>query len=318
MKQIIPLIIAATALTASIAQAETPDIHSGDIPAAIQSIYNPEIPDTLTFAGQLIDFDRVDMYERLDREVTSVTFGHGNTLLLIKRANRLFPEMAPLLKQAGAPEDLLYLACVESTLNPRAVSPAGAVGLWQFMPSTARQYGLEVNEWVDERYDIEKETLAAARYLLSAYARYGNWESAMAAYNAGSARISGQMESQLADTSFDLYLNEETSRYVFRILATKMVMENPARYGLHLTASQLYQPIQYTTIEVTGPVDDWAAWAETHGTTYAQLRNANLWIRATSLPNPDGRTYMVRIPTQQSLYRSTAPIEIFNKNWVSD
>ena len=239
------LIFGAISISASSAQETFAPQRSH--PSYVVAITNPQIPKSLEFAGQHIDFDRVDMYERLDRELTAMTYTHGNTLLLIKRANKYFPVIAPILKKNGVPEDLLYLACVESILNPCAVSPAKAAGMWQFMASTAKQYGLEVNEWVDERYDIEKETEAACRYLKKAYAEYGNWESAAAAYNGGPARITTELDAQMADTSFDLQLVDETSRYVFRILATKMIMENPGSYGFTLTADQLYQPSEYKT-----------------------------------------------------------------------
>lgn len=187
---------------------------------------NPEVPKSMTFAGVKVDLDREDMYERMDRELSSLVYGHGNTLLTIKRANKYFPVMAPILRSNGIPEDLLYLACVESYLNPRAYSVAKAAGIWQFIPATARQYGLEVSDEVDERYNLEKATAAACRYLKSAYTRYGNWESVMASYNGGMARISGELSKQGVNTSFDLYLTDETSRYVFRIMAMKAVMEN--------------------------------------------------------------------------------------------
>lgn len=280
------------------------------------TVENPEIPASVDFAGQKIDFDRVDMYERLDRELTSMAYTHGNTLLLIKRANKYFPLLAPILKKNGVPNDLLYLACVESTLNQRAYSPAKAAGLWQFIPSTARQYGLEVNEWVDERYNIEKETEAACKYLKKAYGMYGNWESAAASYNGGTNRITTELESQLATSAFDLYLVDETSRYMFRILATKLIMENPTKYGFHLKAHQLYQPMDFTTVEVNTPVADWPSWAEDHGITYSQLREANPWIRAKSLPNKTSKTYMVKIPKKDSLFRSKAGIHVYNTNWV--
>ncbi len=280
------------------------------------TVENPEIPETIEFAGQKIDFDRVDMYERLDRELTSMAYTHGNTLLLIKRANKYFPILAPILKKNGVPNDLLYLACVESTLNQRAYSPAKAAGLWQFIPSTARQYGLEVNEWVDERYNIEKETEAACKYLKKAYGMYGNWESAAASYNGGTNRITSELESQLATSAFDLYLVDETSRYMFRILATKLIMENPTKYGFHLKAHQLYQPLDFTTVEVSTPVADWPTWAEEHGITYSQLREANPWIRAKSLPNKSSKTYKVKIPKKDSLYRSKAGIHVYNTNWL--
>lgn len=283
----------------------------------IVAITNPQIPRSIKFADQVIDLDRVDMYERLDRELTSLTYTHGNTLLLIKRANKYFPILAPILKKNGVPEDLLYLACVESILNPLAYSPAKAAGLWQFMATTAKQYGLEVNEWVDERYDIEKETEAACRYLKKAYDNYGNWESAAASYNGGTTRITNELDAQIADSAFDLYLVDETSRYMFRILATKLIMENPTAYGFMLTPEQLYQPMKYNTVKVSTPVQNWADWAKNHGITYAQLRAANPWIRAKSLPNKTGKTYAVKIPTEESLYRSTAPVTVYNSNWIA-
>lgn len=281
-------------------------------------VENPEIPASMEFAGQKIDLDRTDMYERMDRELTSMVYTHGNTLLLIKRANKYFPVLAPILKHNRVPADLLYLACVESTLNQRAYSPAKAAGLWQFMPATAKQYGLEVNEWVDERYNIEKETEAACAYLKKAHAEYGNWESAAASYNGGTTRITKELEAQLADSAFDLYLVDETSRYMFRILATKLVMENPAKYGFHLKAEQLYRPMEYETVKVSGPVADWPTWAREHGIDYATLREANPWIRAKTLPNKTGKTYQVKIPTRQSQYRSTSPVKVYNENWVTD
>ncbi|MBD5180768.1 MAG: lytic transglycosylase domain-containing protein [Bacteroidales bacterium] len=281
------------------------------------TVINPEIPAEIRFADQTIDLDRVDMYERLDRELTSMTYTHGNTLLLIKRANKYFPILEPILKKNGVPSDLLYLACVESVLNPRALSPAKAAGLWQFMPATARQYGLEVNEFVDERYNIEKETEAACKYLKKSLADFGNWESAAASYNGGPARISNELSSQLASSSFDLYLVDETSRYFFRILATKLIMENPADYGFNLTAEQLYQPEDCSIVEVSTPVSDWPLWAKEHGITYAQLREANPWIRAKSLPNKTGKTYRVKVPTKDSLSRSKCKKHTYNSNWIT-
>lgn len=307
-KAIAALIISVCAPVAAIANDKTP--------AIAQTVINPEIPLSMQFCGQNINLDRVDMFERLDRELTSMVYGHGNTMLTIKRANKYFPAMAKILKDNGVPEDVLYLACVESYLNHRAVSPAKAAGMWQFLADTGRQYGLEVNDEVDERYDYEKATLAACKYLKSAYKKYGDWPTVMASYNAGQGRISSELSKQLAKKSFDLWLNDETSRYVFRIMATKMIMDNPSAYGFHLTADQLYQPLEYTEVEVNGPVADWAQWAVNHGITYAQLREENAWIRSKSLTNKSGKKYTVRVPTKKSLTRSTQEKHTFNKNWI--
>lgn len=286
-------------------------------PAPLAAVRNPKVPEKMTFAGQKIDLDRIDMFERLDRELTSMAYTHGNTLLTIKRANRYFPEMAPILKSEGVPEDLLYLACIESSLNPHAVSPAKAAGFWQFMPATGKEYGLEVNDSVDERYNLEKATRAACKYLKSAYAKYGNWESAAASYNGGQGRISSELSSQKQDSAFDLWLVSETTRYMFRLLAMKMIMEDPSAYGYILSRDQLYQPLEYEIVEVSTPVADWPTWAKQHGISYMTLREHNPWIRAKSLPNKSGKKYSVKIPTEKSMHRSTVKNKVYNKKWVN-
>lgn len=289
-----------------------PSAHSGQF----STVVNPRIPAAYTLCGDKIDLDRVDMYERFDRELTSMIYTHGTTLLMLKRANKLFPRMAPILRANGVPDDLLYLACVESSLNTRALSGAKAGGIWQFMPATAKQYGLEVNDEVDERYNIELATDAACRFLKKYKAQYGDWASAMAAYNAGPSRISGELDAQAGEDAFDLYLNEETSRYVFRVMATKVIFENPRNFGFHLNADQLYMPTECRTVEVSGPVESWPQWAADHGISYAQLRNENPWIRSKKLTNKAGKTYKVRVPDKQSLRRSTQHRKIFNQNWI--
>lgn len=284
--------------------------------AEFSDVVNPSIPSSVKFAGSEIDLDPIHMWERLDRELTAITYTHGNTLLAIKRANRYFPVLAPILKKNGLPADMIYLAVIESTLNPRALSPAKAAGLWQLMPATGKEYGLEVNDDVDERYDPVKATEAVSRYLKNAYAKYGNWESVAASYNGGMARISKELGAQQAESAFNLYLADETMRYIFRMLAMKLIMENPSAYGFNLTADQLYQPIVYKTVEVSGPVDDWAAWAKEQGIDYLTLREHNPWIRSKSLPNKTGKTYNVNIPSRDSLSRSRQKVTVYNPAWV--
>lgn len=291
-------------------------LQPGASESGFANVKNPRLPSSIEFAGQKIDLNRTDMFERLDRELTAMTFTHGNTLLQIKRANRLFPVMEPILRKNGVPFDLLYLACIESTLNPRAVSPAKAAGLWQFMPATAREYGLEVNDYVDERFDPEKSTEAACRYLKNAYNRYGSWENAAASYNAGMGRVSTELSSQGVSSAYDLWLADETMRYIFRLLAAKIVMEHSGEFGFKLSADQLYQPYEYDLVEVDGPVDDWAVWAREHGTTYYAVREHNPWIRARSLPNTTAKTYTVRIPKPESLDRKKIKTKVYNHNWI--
>ncbi len=286
--------------------------------AQFPNVVNPEIPAKVTFAGNTVSLDRDDMYERLDRELTAMAYTHGNTLLTIKRANRYFPVMAPILKRNGVPLDMLYLACIESTLNPRALSPAGAAGFWQLMPATAKEFGLEVNNFVDERYNLKKATEAACRYLKRAYSRYGNWESVAASYNGGMARISRELQAQGQNTAYNLYLTEETSRYMFRLLAMKLIMTRPADYGFSLKANQLYRAAECTPVKVSGPVDDWQQWAIDHGTTYMALRDHNPWIRAKSLPNKTGKTYTVMVPKPGAQMRSRQKPTVYDRNWIKD
>ena len=308
-------LVAALATGMTLCAAEPPKHQTHKNAGSYAPVVNPAIPASMTFCGKKVDLDRVDMFERLDRELTSLVYGHGNTLLTLKRANKYFPVMAPILKENGVPEDLLYLACVESYLSPRAYSPAKAAGVWQFIPETAKQYGLEVNDEVDERYNLAKATAAAARYLKNAYNEYGDWPSALASYNGGRRRITTELDKQLASSFFDLYLTEETSRYVFRIMAMKAVLENPRAFGFRLTRDQFYQPVECDIVEVSGPVESWPVWARDYGITFAQLREENPWIRAKTLTNKDGKTYQVRIPKKASLHRSTAKQKLYNPSW---
>lgn len=278
----------------------------------------PDVPQLVAFAGDTISFDRIDMAERLDREMTSIVYGHLSTLTCLKRANRYFPVIAPVLAEQGVPLDMLYLAVTESMMDPVIKSSAGAVGLWQLLAPTARQYGLEVNDDVDERCDPVKSTIAACQYLKSARARYGNWATACASYNAGMGRISGELSRQRQESSFDLQLVNETSRYVFRIIAYKLIIENPKRYGYCMRADQLYQQVECREVEVKTSIASWVDWAIEQGITYAQLRDANPWIRSNRLPNAGGKTYRVRVPNPESLLVSKRQVKVYNPVWVVD
>ena len=279
---------------------------------------SPDIPMLVTFAGEKVSFDRLDMAERLDRELTSIIYSQTTTELCFKRANRYFPVLAKILKEQGVPLDFLYLAVTESSMDYNAYSSAKAAGTWQLLAGTARDYGLEVTDEVDERFDPEKSTVAACKYLKSAYKKYGNWPTVAASYNAGMQRITNELSKQQVSSSFDLYLVQETSRYVFRIFAYKLLMESPKRYGYRFSRKNLWQPVDYTTVEVTGSVPSWIDWAKGKGITYAQLREANPWIRSTKLTNSSGKTYKVRVPKQSELYRSKRSYTVYNKDWVID
>lgn len=285
----------------------------------LATVCAPDIPKDIKFCGDKINFDRIDMAERLDRELTVTVFSHTQTSLIIKRANRYFPKLIELIKENKMPEDLIYLAVAESAMDINAYSSAGAAGIWQFMPATAKQYGLEVNDDVDERYDPEKETVAACKYFRDAYSKYGNWATVCASYNAGMGKISNELQRQQVGSALDLRLVSETSRYVFRIIAYKIFLNNPKHFGYRIHSDQLYQPMEYKTITVNSTVDNWVTWArENGGITYAQLRDANPWIRSYKLPNSSGKVYKVRIPTHKSLFRSKAGKKVYNHNWVVD
>ena len=279
-------------------------------------VTSPSVPDKITFAGQEIDLTRYDHRERMDRELLAFSFMHSTSIQMIKRANRYFPIVEDILRENGIPDDFKYLMSIESNNNPLARSGAGAAGLWQLMPATAREFGLEVGHSVDERYHVEKATRAACQYLKDAYQRYGNWLCVAAAYNGGQGRISSELKKQLVDQAIDLWLVEETSRYMFRLLAAKAVISNPQRYGFLLKREHLYPVIPYTEINVTTSIDNLAQFAKSKGITYAQLKDANPWLRDSSLQNKSGRTYVLKIPTQAGMHYDPKKTVPHNRAWV--
>jgi len=283
-------------------------------------ILAPEIPDKVEFCGKTIDLSRYDMRERFDREMMAMMYMHSSTMLMIKNANRYFPVIEPILKANGVPDDFKYLACIESTLNYRAVSSARAVGMWQFIPETARQYGLEVNDEVDERYNVEKETEAACKYLNYAYSIYGDWATAAASYNTGYARISKELLRQSATSGLDLWLVDETMRYVFRILACKEFLKDPQKYGFYLKKEQLYAPFITKDTLITGKISNWPAFAkDSLGVSYYDLKSFNTWIRSDSLVNLDGNTYKITLPVPKSrFFDKKQNMPVHQKNWVID
>lgn len=276
------------------------------------------VPEEVIFCGSSIKLDRIDMHERFDRELNGFTYLHSTTMLLIKRANRYFPVIEPILKKNGIPDDFKYLAVIESNLNIRALSPAKAAGIWQFMPDTGKKYGLEINPYIDERYHIEKATEAACKYLKEAYAKYGDWATAAASYNAGMGRISSELQSQMVENAFDLLLTEETSRYVFRILALKEIFNNPYKYGFILKKENLYKPINTKNIEISEDIPDFAVFAKKHHITYAQLKELNPWLRDKKLIVNKGKTYKIAIPDKDELFYNKSKIKVHDKAWLVD
>lgn len=260
------------------------------------SIHALPIPKEMSFANEPVPLNKTYVRESFDREILVNTYWQSQTLLLIKRSHRYFPIIEPILEAEGVPDDFKYLALIESGLMPRVVSPAGAAGIWQFMPDAARDYGLEINTEVDERYHLEKSTVAACKYLKKVYEKYGSWALAAAAYNAGSAGINRHLEKQKSNNYYDLLLGEETGRYVYRILAIKRIIEEPQSYGFHLDADDVYRPIDYFEIEITGAVTNFADFAIEQGITYRELKDMNPWLREAHLTNASGKSYKLKIP----------------------
>jgi len=261
------------------------------------NVYALPIPETMDFAGEPVPLSDPDIRERFDRELLVNTYWQSNMLIMIKRANKFFPIIEPLLKEHGLPDDFKYLAVAESGLDD-VRSPAGAAGFWQFLQSTGREYGLEINDYVDERYNLEKATEVAAEYLKSSKTRFGSWTAACAAYNAGNAGVNRQMERQKVDGYYDLLLNSETSRYVFRILAFKEILSNPQKYGFNYREKDLYTAVPSKKVMVDYPVENFADFAKQHGITYKILKIHNPWLRDTYLKNASGKEYFIEIPEE--------------------
>ena len=275
-----------------------------------------EVPSSVTFCGKSIDLTRYDRYERMDRELLAFTYMHSTSIQMIKKANRYFPIVEPILKANGIPDDFKYLMVIESNLNPNARSGAGAAGLWQFMQTTGREYGLEVNKNIDERYHVEKATEAACKYLKDAYDKYQDWIAVAASYNAGQARISSQFEKQQVDDMLDLFLVEETARYVYRIIAAKIMFSNPSAFGFRLRTKDLYMPIPYKEVSVNTGISNLAEWAKKQGITYALLKNMNPWLRDNFLQNVSKRTYTLKIPTAEGMKHDPKKVKAHDKRWV--
>lgn len=253
------------------------------------------IPDYLDFAGETVPLEDWDVRERLDRELLVNTYWHSNTIRLIKLAHRYFPEIEQTLREKGIPDDFKYVALVESGLQTVG-SPAGAKGYWQFLKSTGQEYGLTVNSEVDERYHLEKSTVAATKYINKAQNKFGSYTMAAASFNMGMNGLRKQTERQKSTSYYDLLLNDETSRYLFRILAFKEIFNNPSKYGFNIPPSELYPPYSTYEVEVNGAIPSMADFGKKHGLSYKTLKVLNPWLRENKLTNSSKRTYKIKIP----------------------
>ena len=263
-------------------------------------IINPEIPDYLEFAGERIPTENFDVFERMEREFITNTYWHSSTILAIKRANRWFPVIEPILAKNNIPDDFKYL-CVAESLLENVISPVGATGFWQFMEAAGKKYGLEINSQVDERYHVEKSTEAACRYLKDSYDMFGSWTTAAASYNMGQEGMTLQRERQKAEKYFNLVLNYETSRFIGRIVAFKYIMRYPSEYGFNINEDNLYEPLEYYEVDLKMSVEDFADFASAYGINYYTLKLFNPWLRENYLNNNNGKSYTIKLPEEGSI-----------------
>jgi len=295
---LITVVVLVSSLCVNAVQQEPVTREENKIEKAVKdyNVYAVPIPESMDFAGERVPLENPDIRERLDRELLVNTYWQSNGLLIIKRANKYFPIIEPMLAKYGLPDDFKYLAVAESGLENNR-SPAGAAGFWHFLKGTGREYGLEVNDYVDERYNLELATKVAAEYLKRSKDKFGSWTMAAAAYNAGNGGIQNQINRQKATNNYyDLLLNDETSRYVFRILAFKEILSNPEKYGFNFEEKDLYHPIPTYKVKVDTAITDIPGFAKQFGINYKILKIHNPWLRETYLRNASGKEYNIEIP----------------------
>ncbi len=262
-----------------------------------QPVVQPEIPEEIYFCGERVPLEFFDVREALDNELVVNMYRHSSTIMYLKRANRYFPEIEKLLAEHNIHDDMKYLCLAESGLL-HVVSPSGAEGFWQFLERTGKEYGLEINANVDERYNHTFSLVAATQYLHKAYERFGTWSLAAAGYNMGMTGLQRQINRQNVNSYWDLHLNPETARYVYRIIALKIILSNPEKYGFNIPDEYLYNDLKTNEIIVDTTINDLIDFAFAHGTNYKMLRHFNPWIRGYSLPNRSGKEYIIRIPSE--------------------
>lgn len=260
------------------------------------AIYAPVIPEKVTFAEESMPIENFDVRESLDLEIMKTMYWHSEALLYIKRAKRFFPIIEPILEKNGVPDDFKFLAVTESGLK-NVVSPSNAVGYWQFLKATGKQYGLEISDEVDERYDIEKSTQAACDFLLDMYKKYKNWTLVAASYNMGGGALDTEITKQNVSSYYDLYLNQETARYIFRIVAYKLILSNPRDYGFVYREKDLYPEIKTQVVKVDTTITDFVKFAEKYNTNYKILKTLNPWLLTSKLTNTTKKIYYIHVPT---------------------
>lgn len=296
------VVIKAAVIIALVTQAFDSDTDNADRSLSNGMNYQVRsftLPDSFSFAGEKMPLEFFDVRESLDRELLISAYRHSSTITLIKKANRFFPQIEPILAEYGLPDDFKYLAVAESDLA-NLISPVGATGFWQIMEATGKEQGMEINTEVDERYDLEKSTRFACKYILKAYEKYGSWTMAAASYNAGNRGIDEQVGIQNETNYYDLLLNEETARYIFRIASYKLIFTSPEEYGISIPEEDLYPQIPYTEVSIDTAVTSFEQFAKNYGTNYKMLKFLNPWLRKPFLTNKNGKRYTIRIPAQDS------------------
>ena len=264
------------------------------------NIYSLVKPDSLNFCGEKVPISSQDIWERLDLELLRNTYWQSNTMLYFKRANKFFPIIEPILKKNNIPDDFKYLAVIESGLL-NVISPAGATGVWQILKTTGKEYGLEINKYIDERYHLEKSTEAACKYLNEAYARFGNWTLVAASYNMGMNGIQRTIDKQETNNYYNLYLNQETSKYLFRIIAIKEIMQNPIKYGFVFRKKDLYDIPDLKLVYIDTTINDLYSFSQKIGANFKIIKKYNPWIREDHVPNSSRRNYIIKLPDSSSL-----------------
>ena len=264
---------------------------------SLYTIKSFKLPEIVTFAGERMPLDNFDTRESLEREILTSAYRHSSTILIIKKANRYLPLIEKILKRNNVPDDFKYLVAAESEYS-NMVSPVGATGFWQIMAETGREEGLEVNNIVDERYDVEKSTQFACDYFLKSYEKYGNWTMAAASYDGGRAGVDDQIDIQHQNNYYDLLLSEETARYIFRGVAYKLIINDPVRYGFNIKKEDLYPELNFFEIKVDTAINDLSDFAQKYGTNYKMLKFLNPWLRKPYFtPKPD-KDYLIKIPSK--------------------
>jgi len=295
----IMLLLSAGFIFTLLVSADNNQLFTADNDESLFTAASWAIPENVTFAGEPLPLQNFDTRESLDRELNATAYRHGSTLLTIKRAERYFPEIEKILRENGIPDDFKYLACAESDLG-NVISPVGATGFWQIMENTGREAGMTINKEIDDRYNLEKSTRFACDYFKRAYERFGSWTMAAASYNNGFSGLNEQVQIQKETNYYNLLLNEETARYVFRIVSLKLVISDPSRYGVSVEPEERYRPVAYREVKVDTSVTSFEQFARNFDTNYKILKFLNPWLRKPFLTNTGGREYIIRVPEKDA------------------